>query len=192
MQPSRINLDITSYFTQPVTMDHSHHMQAQHDMSGTATAHRCQMSMLFTWNTQDLCLVRSSVYSTFRINNRATQVFRWWHISNTLTLILSLLCVVALSAGYEFVRELSRRYEARVDNSSVSLSPPSTSFYALLHLIPQKPILRANTIISLTFQDDESGSLLSGRNATTTTSKRGRSGKAAFYGIQVFYSFFIM
>jgi hypothetical protein len=42
--------------------------------------------------------------------------------------VLSLLGVVALSAGYEFVRELSRRYEARVDAanpiSTSLLSPP--------------------------------------------------------------------
>ncbi|KAL0639677.1 copper transpport protein [Maublancomyces gigas] len=90
-------------------MDHSHHMQAGHDMGGAAAIHRCQMSMLFTWNTQDLCLV-----------------FRWWHVSSTLTLVLSLFGVVALSAGYEFVREHARRYEARLDNSGVSLGTPST------------------------------------------------------------------
>lgn len=54
------------------------------------------------------------------------QVFRWWHVSNTFTLILSLLGVVALSAGYEFVREISRRYEARVDAENASLSTSGT------------------------------------------------------------------
>lgn len=53
---------------------------------------------LFTWNTQDLCLV-----------------FRWWHVTGPISLVLSLLGVVALSMGYEYVREVSRRYEARVD-----------------------------------------------------------------------------
>ncbi|KAH0608969.1 uncharacterized protein H6S33_001197 [Morchella sextelata] len=124
------------------------HMMAEHDMSGhdmMASNYRCQMSMLFTWNTENLCLV-----------------FRWWHVSNTFTLILSLLGVVALSAGYEFVREISRRYEARVDAENASLST-----------------------------SDESSSLLPGRNITSA-SKRGHIGKAIFYGIQVFYSFFIM
>jgi copper transporter 1 len=50
--------------------------------------------MLFTWSTQNLCIV-----------------FRWWHIRDTLTLLLSLLAIVALGAGYEAVRDLSRRYE---------------------------------------------------------------------------------
>lgn len=50
--------------------------------------------MLFTWDTTDLCII-----------------FRSWHIRSTLSLILSLLGVAALTAGYELVREISRRYE---------------------------------------------------------------------------------
>jgi len=125
-------------------MDHSHHtMHAGHAM-GEATTHRCQMSMLFTWNTQDLCLV-----------------FRWWHVSDTFTLVLSLLGVVALSAGYEFLRELARRYEARVDASSAPTS-------------------------------EEVSSLLPKRNFVNRSAKKPHVGKALFYGVQVFYSFFIM
>jgi copper transporter 1 len=59
--------------------------------------------MLFTWSTQDLCIV-----------------FRGWHVHNTWTLVLSLIGIVALTAGYELVREVSRRYEtacaARLEN----------------------------------------------------------------------------
>lgn len=51
--------------------------------------------MLFTWDTTDLCIV-----------------FPSWHISGTGSLIISLLAVVLLTAGYEAVREMSRRYEA--------------------------------------------------------------------------------
>jgi len=51
--------------------------------------------MLFTWSTQDLCII-----------------FRGWHIRNTWTLLLSLAAIVAITAGYELVRELARRYEA--------------------------------------------------------------------------------
>lgn len=53
--------------------------------------------MLFTWDTTDLCIV-----------------FRSWHVGSTWSLIVSLLGVVVLCAGYELVRELSRRYEASV------------------------------------------------------------------------------
>jgi solute carrier family 31 (copper transporter), member 1 len=53
--------------------------------------------MLFTWRTENLCIV-----------------FRSWRVSNTFTLLLSLLLIVVLCAGYEAVRDISRRYEARV------------------------------------------------------------------------------
>jgi copper transporter 1 len=50
--------------------------------------------MLFTWSTQDLCIV-----------------FRGWHITGTGSLIFSLLAIVLLTAGYEAIREVSRRYD---------------------------------------------------------------------------------
>ncbi|KAF2421026.1 Ctr-domain-containing protein [Tothia fuscella] len=71
------------------TMDHGNMGHGDMDM------HRCSMNMLFTWSTQDLCIV-----------------FRGWRIHNTFTLITSLLAIIILTAGYELVRELSRRYEA--------------------------------------------------------------------------------
>jgi copper transporter 1 len=157
-------------------MDHSHHMDMEMDMGGHgSTGHRCQMSMylsrssfllpqltethrLFTWNTQDLCLV-----------------FRWWHVTSTFSLIVSLLMVVLLGMGYEYLRELSRRYEARVDGVSGNYfpCPPHHS--------------------KLTGEDEddteESSPLLPG---ITRRRRRGHLGKALLYGAQVFYSFFIM
>lgn len=50
--------------------------------------------MLFTWDTQDLCIV-----------------YRWWHIDSTLSLVLSLLAIVAFVAGYEALREAIRQFE---------------------------------------------------------------------------------
>lgn len=51
--------------------------------------------MLFTWDTKDLCIV-----------------FKQWHITGTASLIWSLLGIILLTAGYEAVREVSRRYES--------------------------------------------------------------------------------
>lgn len=51
--------------------------------------------MLFTWDTKDLCIV-----------------FHDWHVTGTGSLIVSLLAIILLTAGYEAVREMSRRYEA--------------------------------------------------------------------------------
>jgi solute carrier family 31 (copper transporter), member 1 len=60
--------------------------------------------MLFTWNTKDLCIV-----------------FRWWHISGTTSLIISLLAVVALGAAYEALRSATRRYETFVNKRAEEL-----------------------------------------------------------------------
>ncbi|KAG4436904.1 hypothetical protein IFR05_007630, partial [Cadophora sp. M221] len=84
-------------------MDHSHmdhsgmgHGDMGHgDMGGGAPM--CNMNMLFTWDTTNLCIV-----------------FKWWHIRTTPGLILSLLAVVALTAAYEAMRSASRRYEEYV------------------------------------------------------------------------------
>lgn len=68
--------------------------------------------MLFTWDTTNLCIV-----------------FKEWRVTGTLSLVWSLLGVVVLTAGYELVRELSRRYEAKSavtrgsDGSSEFLNP---------------------------------------------------------------------
>ena len=51
--------------------------------------------MLFTWDTTNLCII-----------------FHWWHISSTFTLLISLVVVAILTAGYEVVREVSRKYES--------------------------------------------------------------------------------
>lgn len=71
--------------------------------------------MLFTWDTTDLCIV-----------------FKGWHINGTGTLILSLLAIVLMTAGYEAVREASRRYDAhakritevRSSGDDLSSKPP--------------------------------------------------------------------
>lgn len=77
-------------------MDHSHHkMDMDHGHGGHDMGPMCSMNMLFTWNTENLCIV-----------------FRWWHIRSTFGLVASLLAVIALVAGYEALREGIRRYEA--------------------------------------------------------------------------------
>ncbi len=50
--------------------------------------------MLFTWDTTNLCIV-----------------FRQWHVRSTAGLIFSLAAVMLITAGYEGIREGSRRYE---------------------------------------------------------------------------------
>ena len=50
--------------------------------------------MLFTWDATNLCIV-----------------FQWWHVTSTASLILSLVAVALLTAGYEGVKNVARRYE---------------------------------------------------------------------------------
>ncbi|PYH79776.1 copper transporter family protein [Aspergillus uvarum CBS 121591] len=50
--------------------------------------------MLFTWSTKNLCIV-----------------FPQWRVTGTLSLLISLLLIVLLTAGYEGVRQLTRRFE---------------------------------------------------------------------------------
>ncbi|KAF3098446.1 hypothetical protein TWF102_006011 [Orbilia oligospora] len=82
-------------------MDQSHHDHSAHanmDMGHGDMGDRCSMNMLFTWDPTNLCII-----------------FRSWHVRGTVSLIFSLLAIVALTAGYEFVREVSRRYEAKLE-----------------------------------------------------------------------------
>ena len=113
-------------------MDHSHmdhgDMDGGHgdmDMGGQCSMnassepmklfeHRLTAQMLFTWSSKDLCIV-----------------FRQWRITGTFSLILSLIAIVLLAAGYEAIREISRRYEqnynARMSAYSTSASSMSLS-----------------------------------------------------------------
>ena len=69
--------------------------------------------MLFTWDTTDLCVV-----------------FRQWHITSTMSLVVSLAAIVAICAGYEALREGIRQYEAmlarRVDTAPRKFTSPSS------------------------------------------------------------------
>jgi len=65
--------------------------------------------MLFTWSTKNLCIV-----------------FRQWHIRSTFDLVLSLIAVVAIGAGYEAIRAFSRKYELAV-TKRVELAPSKSN-----------------------------------------------------------------
>ncbi|GAB0147080.1 hypothetical protein EsHS_00007460 [Epichloe bromicola] len=87
-------------------MNHAGHDDAAMDHGGRgAMPDMCSMSMLFTWDTRNLCIV-----------------FRQWHIRTTPGLILSLAAVVLLAMGYEALRALSRAYEDGI-NQRLSVMP---------------------------------------------------------------------
>ncbi|KAK4156883.1 Ctr copper transporter family-domain-containing protein [Chaetomidium leptoderma] len=149
-------------------MDHSshdHHHMMDHSSHGgdMGDSHKCNMNMLFTWDTSNLCIV-----------------FRQWHITSNLSLVVSLAAVVALCAGYEALREGIRRYEAmlskRVDTAPLPRSPsPSPRHSEEDTATETAPFL----------------ALHAGQNRAQVT-RRAHVTKAALYGIQNFYAFMIM
>lgn len=70
--------------------------------------------MLFTWDTTNLCII-----------------FHWWHISSTFTLLISLVAIALLTAGYEVVREVSRRYETSSAEYANSLPSKCMSIWII-------------------------------------------------------------
>jgi len=154
-------------------MDHSfHHADMGHgDMD---MGDRCQMNMLFTLSSKNLCII-----------------FRQWHVRGTFSLLLSLLAIVLLTAGYEGVRELTRRYESSGTVTLKGLRPPSYSAISTGSEIADNPDNPNPNSFSDLVAGDESGSLL-------VAAGNGRSARArkivlaGLYAVQVFYSFFIM
>ncbi|KAK9471629.1 Ctr copper transporter [Dipodascopsis tothii] len=104
--------------------------------------------MLFTWNTHNACVV-----------------FQWWRVRNAATLALTILGIIGLGLGYEFIREFTRRFERMLEARQQLKSQPS--LMADEHL----PLLRR---------------LWHASSFTT------RSIRAFLYAFQVFYSFFLM
>ncbi|KAK2073284.1 hypothetical protein P8C59_007574 [Phyllachora maydis] len=83
------------YTTQ--NMDHFHHLGMDHGGMGHGggnMGNMCNMHMTFTWDTQNLCVV-----------------FRGWRITSTVSLVFSLVAIIAIVAGYEALREGIRRFE---------------------------------------------------------------------------------
>lgn len=66
--------------------------------------------MLFTFSTENLCIV-----------------FRQWRITGPFSLLFSLVAVILLCAGYEGVREFTRRYEASESARQKDIIPGAVS-----------------------------------------------------------------
>ena len=66
--------------------------------------------MLFTWSSQNLCIV-----------------FRQWRITGPFSLMLSLAAIVLLGAGYEAVRDITRRYEQSHNATMAAFNSTTTS-----------------------------------------------------------------
>ncbi|KAM0280387.1 hypothetical protein ACHAQH_004100 [Verticillium albo-atrum] len=137
-------------------MDHGHGGMDHGDMGGA----QCSMNMLFTWDTNNLCIV-----------------FRQWRIDSTLSLIFSLLLVVALTAGYEALRAASRRYETAVNKRVTNLP----------NVCP-----RDKKATDDGEPDTETTPFLWTGSQQVEASKTAHVIKAVLYALQNFYAFMIM
>lgn len=81
--------------------------------------------MLFTWSSKDLCIV-----------------FRQWRVTGPLSLVLSLIAIVLLAAGYECIREISRRYDQSHNAQMSAFSTNASSAYFPCHFLARQPSLR--------------------------------------------------
>ncbi|KAJ5780646.1 hypothetical protein N7457_005806 [Penicillium paradoxum] len=156
-------------------MDHSMHMAMGHgdmghgdmDMGG-----QCNMNMLFNWSSENLCII-----------------FRSWRITGPFSFLLSLIAIVILTAGYEGVRSVTRKYEAahaqrlsRFMATSVNTGDNEIA----------DPIIANGLADAIHHTHDEGSPLLVGRDNRAALMRKGKLTMAALYAIQVFYSFFIM
>ncbi|KAK4097544.1 Ctr copper transporter [Parathielavia hyrcaniae] len=149
-------------------MDHSshdHHHMMDHSSHGGmdhGSGSMCNMNMLFTWDTTNLCIV-----------------FRQWHVTSNLSLIASLAAIVAICAGYEALREGIRRYEAmvskRLDTAPLSGSPSPSPRHSVESATETAPFLAPAT----------------GQSREQVT-RRAHVTKAVLYAVQNFYAFMIM
>ncbi|OQD77007.1 hypothetical protein PENDEC_c003G06363 [Penicillium decumbens] len=130
------------------------------------------MQMVFTWSAENLCII-----------------FRWWRITGPLSFLLSLILIVLLTAGYEGVRSVTRKYEA-AHNQRLNSFPVSSATGGEDGILDQS----IANVSEEGFRpvSSERSPLLAGRDNRAAVARRGKITLAALYAIQVFYSFFIM
>lgn len=70
--------------------------------------------MIFTWDYNNMCII-----------------FDWWHVRSTAHLLISLLAIIALTAGYEAVRAAAASYDAASSSSGSNGADHDSSMYTL-------------------------------------------------------------
>jgi copper transporter 1 len=90
---------------------------------GGAMPEMCNMNMLFTWDTNNLCIV-----------------FKQWHVRGNISLMFSLLAVVLFCVGYEWLRGFIRKYETEAAQKAEAVPseffPPPT-YYIHRHIVQE-------------------------------------------------------
>ncbi|KAF5092280.1 hypothetical protein D0Z03_002944 [Geotrichum reessii] len=131
-------------------MDHSgmDHSGMDHGDMGGGMDDMCSMNMLFTWDTNNLCIIS-----------------KHWHIRSNTSLIFSLLAIVILVAGYEYLKfVIARKFPEESQQLQGHLGVSSTDEEAHVGVVNTSPVVE----------------------------RRRRIRKSVYYAIQVFYSFMVM
>ncbi|KAG5290073.1 ctr copper transporter [Histoplasma ohiense] len=165
-------------------MDHSMHHAGMDGHGDMDMGGQCSMNMHFTFSSHNLCII-----------------FKQWRITGPFSLIFSLVAIVLLTAGYEGIRVMARRYEARhalaLKDSPIPAAGGYSSDVETPDVIndsdnalptPNAPLLSNNN--NTTTNGGTAGSLLFA--ARIERRRRGKLLLATFYAVQVFYSFMIM
>ncbi|KAL4810230.1 Ctr copper transporter family-domain-containing protein [Aspergillus unguis] len=157
-------------------MDHGHHDHGDMDMGGD----QCSMNMLFTWSTKNLCIV-----------------FSRWRVTGPLSLLGSLVVIVLLAAGYEGIRQVTRQYEVAHTRrlsafSSAVAGGNEIADEAVAGIAPEPGPEVGPENQYHAYIPNASSPLLVGGDNRRAVERRGKITMAALYGVQVFYSFFIM
>ncbi|KAI1354079.1 Ctr copper transporter family-domain-containing protein [Xylaria sp. FL0043] len=159
-------------------MDHSHmdHGDMDHGGHGGMPMPMCKMNMLFTWDTTDLCIV-----------------FRQWHVKGSASLVFSLLAIVAICAGYEALREGTRKYESWLSNREVAHNSRARNERNEDRYQDNDPNHGPEPVAETTpfLGIERIGSGVSS-SSESAVSQRARILKAILYGVQNFYAFMIM
>ncbi|KAL4974938.1 Ctr copper transporter family-domain-containing protein [Aspergillus desertorum] len=151
-------------------MDHGNHGHGDMNMGDD----QCSMNMLFTWSTKNLCIV-----------------FSTWRVTGPLSLLGSLFVIVLLAAGYEGIRQVTRKYEVAHARrlSAFSAAVVGSNEIAEEAVTGSEPGPESQSQVYI---PNSSSPLLVGSENRRAVERRGKITMAALYGVQVFYSFFIM
>ncbi|OJD13938.1 hypothetical protein AJ78_05675 [Emergomyces pasteurianus Ep9510] len=164
-------------------MDHSMHPAGMdHGHGDMDMGDQCSMNMHFTFSSHNLCII-----------------FKQWRITGLFSLLFSLIAIALLTAGYEGVRALARRFEAKQSLALKDGMLPASGGYTSDDVTPDTvvdndnvlPTSNAPLLVNANNSHGEAhSSLLFAARASRR--RRGKAVLAALYAVQVFYSFMIM
>ncbi|KAJ8126667.1 hypothetical protein O1611_g6972 [Lasiodiplodia mahajangana] len=162
-------------------MDHSHmdHTGMDHGDGGHGGMAMCKMNVRqLPHNAVPLCDALSHALFTPKYP---------WHVTGATSLVFSLLAIVAICAGYEALREATRKYELWLATKEASYNRYQDNDDS--NRVEQGQEQVAETTPFLGIERIGGGA---GSSSEVPIGQRARIVKAVLYGVQNFYAFMIM